>query len=197
MITHTCNRIESEDYYEHTFRNTVFGTVVVKSQYESDHLNPIMDMLEISYDDRLGSIWYGGSKNKEEFDKLKSHEQPLFKENLESPTSFDTLVALKYLHKKVQADNRGIEFTLSLSDMVRLMKAKRCYYTGVELTLDGSLGLSFDRLDSTLGYTRSNTISCSAIANTLKENLMESCDVQQHLSKKEIKKMLLKFAELL
>lgn len=129
--------------------------------------------------------------------KIKSHEQPLFKENLESPTSFDTLVALKYLHKKVQADNRGIEFTLSLSDMSRLMKAKRCYYTGVELTLGGSLGLSFDRLDSTLGYTRSNTISCSAIANTLKENLMESCDVQQHLSKKEIKKMLLKFAELL
>lgn len=197
MITHTCNYIESEDCYEHTFRNTVFGTVVVKSKYESDYLNPIMDMLELSYDDRLWSIWYGGSKNKEEFDKLKSHEQPLFKENLESPTSFDTLVALKYLHKKVQADNRGIEFTLSLSDMVRLMKAKRCYYTGVELTLDGSLGLSFDRLDSTLGYTRSNTISCSAIANTLKENLMESCDVQQHLSKKEIKKMLLKFAELL
>ena len=197
MITHTCTHIESEDYYEHTFRNTVFGTVVVKSQYESDHLNPIMDMLELSYDTRLDSIWYGGSKNKYGFDKLKSHEQPLFKENLESPTSFDTLVALKYLHKKVQADNRGIEFTLSLSDMVRLMKAKRCYYTGVELTLDGSLGLSFDRLDSTLGYTRSNTISCSAIANTLKENLMESCDVQQHLSKKEIKKMLLKFAELL
>lgn len=197
MITHTCTHIESKDYYEHTFRNTVFGTVVIKSQYETDHLNPIMSMLELTYDDRLGSIWYGGSKNKEEFDKLKSHEQPLFKENLESPTSFDTLVALKYLHKKVQADNRGIEFTLSLSDMVRLMKAKRCYYTGVELTLDGSLGLSFDRLDSTLGYTRSNTISCSAIANTLKENLMESCDVQQHLSKKEIKKMLLKFAELL
>ena len=129
--------------------------------------------------------------------KIKSHEQPLFKENIESPTSFDTLVALKYLRKKVQADNRGIEFTLSLSDMTRLMKAKRCYYTGVELTLDGSLGLSFDRKDSTLGYTRSNTISCSAIANTLKENLMESCDVQQHLSKKEIKKMLLKFSELL
>ena len=73
MITHTCNHIESEDYYEHTFRNTVFGVVVVKSQYESDHLNPIMDMLELSYDGRLGNIWYGGSKNKEEFDKLKSY----------------------------------------------------------------------------------------------------------------------------
>ena len=73
MITHTCNHIESEDYYEHTFRNTVFGTVVVKSQYEAYHLNPIMNMLELSYDDRLGSIWYGGYKNKDEFEKLKSY----------------------------------------------------------------------------------------------------------------------------
>ena len=73
MITHICNHIESEDYYEHTFRNTVFGTVVVKSQYESDHLNPIMSMLELTYDTRLDNIWYGGSKNKEEFDKLKSY----------------------------------------------------------------------------------------------------------------------------
>ena len=73
MITHTCSHIESEDYYEHTFRNTVFGTVVVKSQYETDHLNPIMSMLELNMDDRLGSIWHGGFKNKEEFDKLKSY----------------------------------------------------------------------------------------------------------------------------
>ena len=73
MITHACTHIESEDYYEHTFRNTVFGTVVVKSQYESDHLNPIMDMLELNMDDKLSSIWYGGSKNKEGFDKLKSY----------------------------------------------------------------------------------------------------------------------------
>lgn len=79
MITHTCAHIESEDYHEHTFRNTVFGTVVVKSQYEIDHLNPIMSMLELNMDDRLSSIWYGGFKNKDEFDKLKSHEQPLFK----------------------------------------------------------------------------------------------------------------------
>lgn len=73
MITHHCEHIYSEDYYEHTFRNTVFGTIVVKSQCESDHLNPIMDMLELTYDTKLGSIWYGGSNNKEEFDKLKSY----------------------------------------------------------------------------------------------------------------------------
>lgn len=73
MITHNCNHIESEDYYEHTFRNTVFGTMVIKSKYELDHLNPIMSMLELTYDTRLDSIWYGGSKNKDEFDKLKSY----------------------------------------------------------------------------------------------------------------------------
>lgn len=73
MITHTCTHIESEDYYEHTFRNTVFGTVGVKSKYETDHLNPIMSMFELTYDTGLRSLWYGCSKNKEGFDKLKSY----------------------------------------------------------------------------------------------------------------------------
>ena len=129
--------------------------------------------------------------------KVKCHEQPLFKDSLGSPTAFDTLVAMKYLHKKIQAENRGIEFSLTLQDMTRLMKTKRCYYTGVELTLDGACGLTLDRIDNLQGYTKSNTVSCSAIANTLKENLIESCDTQQHLTNKEIKKMLSKFAELL
>jgi len=73
MITHHCEYIESEDYYEHTFRNTVFDTVIIKSQYETEHLNPVMSMLELTYDTRLNNIWYGGSKNKDEFDKLKSY----------------------------------------------------------------------------------------------------------------------------
>ena len=109
MITHTCNRIESEDYYEHTFRNTMFGTVVVKSQYESDHLNPIMNMLELSYDDRLGSICYGGSKNKDEFDKLKSYY-------LDDKTTFKKVytehaeAVIENLKKDIAEQERLIEY---------------------------------------------------------------------------------------
>ena len=109
MITHTCAHIESEDYYKHTFRNTVFGTVVVKSQYESDHLNPIMDMLELTYDNRLDSIWYGGSKNKEEFYKLKSYY-------LDDKTTFKKVytdhaeAAIESLKKGIAEQERLIEY---------------------------------------------------------------------------------------
>lgn len=109
MITHTCNHIESEDCYEHTFRNTVFGTVVVKSKYESDHLNPIMDMLEISYDTGLRSIWYGGSKNKYEFDKLKSYY-------LDDKTTFKKVytehaeAVIESLNKDIAEQERLIEY---------------------------------------------------------------------------------------
>ena len=109
MITHTCTHIESEDYYKHTFRNTVFGVVVVKSQYESDHLNPIMDMLELTYDNRLDSIWYGGSKNKEEFDKLKSYY-------LDDKTTFKKVytdhaeAVIESLKKDIAEQERLIEY---------------------------------------------------------------------------------------
>ena len=109
MIAHTCNHIESEDYYEHTFRNTVFGTVVVKSQYESDHLNPIMNMLELNMDDKLSSIWYGGSKNKEEFDKLKSYY-------LDDKTTFKKVytehskAVIESLKKDIAEQERLIEY---------------------------------------------------------------------------------------
>lgn len=109
MITHHCEHIDSEDYYEHTFRNTVFGTIVIKSQYESDHLNLIMDMLEISYDNRLGSIWHGGSKNKDEFDKLKSYY-------LDDKTTFKKVytehaeAVIESLKKEIAEQERLIEY---------------------------------------------------------------------------------------
>ena len=103
------NHIESEDYYEHTFRNTVFGTVVVKSQYETEHLNPIMSMLELTYDTRLDSIWYGGSKNKEEFYKLKSYY-------LEDKTTFKKVytehaeAVIEILNKDIAEQERSVEY---------------------------------------------------------------------------------------
>ena len=109
MITHTCNHIESEDYYEHTFRNTVFGTVVVKSQYESDHLNPIMDMLELSYDNGLDSIWYGGSKNKDEFDKLKSY-YPDDKTTFKKVYTEHAEAVIETLKKDIAEQERLIEY---------------------------------------------------------------------------------------
>ena len=109
MITHICNHIESEDYYEHTFRNTVFGTVVIKSQYETDHLNPIMSMLELTYDTRLESIWYGGSKNKDEFDKLKSYYLD-DKETIKKVYTEHAQVIIESLKKDIAEQERLIDY---------------------------------------------------------------------------------------
>jgi len=87
----------------------VFGTVVVKSQYESDHLNPSMDMLELSYDNGLDSIWYGGSKNKDGFDKLKSYY-------LDDKTTFKKVytehaeAVIESLKKDIAEQERLIEY---------------------------------------------------------------------------------------
>ena len=66
-------------------------------------------MLELSYDDRLGSIWYGGSKNKDEFDKLKSYY-------LDDKTTFKKVytehaqAAIESLKKDIAEQERLIEY---------------------------------------------------------------------------------------
>ena len=126
-------------------------------------------------------------------DGKKAHEQELF---LASP-DFDTLVAIKFIAKKRNALKRGIEFTLTLNDVKRLMKTKRCYYSGIVLTLDGDSALTFDRKDSTRGYSPTNTVACSFIANKVKNELLESSNLIDVLGEKAIKKMLVKFAEVI
>lgn len=109
---------------------------------------------------------------------------------------FDTLVALKYLGKKRNALSRGIEFKLTLADMARIMRSKRCFYSGVPLTLDGVNKLTIDRIDASEGYTKTNSVPCSKQVNDLKNKLMENQDLIKEMGGKEVKKMLLSLAEL-
>jgi len=109
---------------------------------------------------------------------------------------FDTLVALKYLGKKRNALSRGIEFKLTLADMARIMRSKRCYYSGVTLTLDGVNKLTIDRIDASEGYTKSNSVACSKQVNDLKNKLLENQELIKEMGGKEIKKMLLSLSNL-
>ncbi len=109
---------------------------------------------------------------------------------------FDTLVALKYLGKKRNALSRGIEFKLTLADMARIMRSKRCFYSGVSLTLDGVNKLTIDRIEESEGYTKSNSVACSKQVNDLKNKLLENQELIKDMSGKEVKKMLLSLAEL-
>lgn len=109
---------------------------------------------------------------------------------------FDTLVALKYLGKKRNALSRGIEFKLTLADMARIMRSKRCYYSNVPLTLDGVNKLTIDRIDASKPYDRANAVACSKQVNDLKNKLLENQELIKDMSGKEVKKMLLSLAEL-
>ena len=110
---------------------------------------------------------------------------------------FDTYVAAKYLSKKHNAISRGIDFSLTLSDMARLLKVKKCYYSGITLALEGEHKLTLDRKDDSVGYSKENTFACSYTVNQIKNKLMESREYTKGMQDKDIKKMLLAFAELL
>lgn len=110
---------------------------------------------------------------------------------------FETFVALKYISKKHNAITRGIEFRLTLADMKRLLKTKYCKISGVLLTLEGDHHLSLDRVDASIGYTKTNTIAVSALVNSLKNDLIESGNSTKGMTNKQRKKMLLTLAELL
>lgn len=110
---------------------------------------------------------------------------------------FDTYVSLKLLHKSIQCSQRGIEFALTFADMKRLLSRKKCYYSGITLTMEGKHSHSIDRIDDTKGYTSDNTVACSSYINGLKNELLESRDRTRELSNTELKRVLSKFIELL
>lgn len=88
--------------------------------------------------------------------------------------SFDLYVARKMQSKFNNARDRGIEFNLSFAAMRNLLRAKKCYYTGIPLTraekgaeLRAS-DLTIDRIDNTKGYVHGNVVACCHAANNMK-----------------------------
>ena len=86
----------------------------------------------------------------------------------------DLSVAEYYVRKAKEAKRRGIDFTLSLMEFKTLVKRKRCYYSGVFLTRDGSRNtFTIDRIDNKLGYTKANSVPCAKFVNNMKNILIE------------------------
>ena len=94
-----------------------------------------------------------------------------------SPLPFEVLLAKKYVEKYKNALKRGIDFELTLADMKRILKKKKCYFTGIDIVLEPYKGeppynyLTLDRVDPDQGYTKENTVACSHAANQLKSTL--------------------------
>ena len=86
---------------------------------------------------------------------------------------FAQRVLTKYKNKVQNAKERGIEFSLSLTSFINLMKAKKCQYSGVTLT-EPEFGnpsptdRTIDRIDPNKGYVKGNVVVCCHAANQLK-----------------------------
>lgn len=86
----------------------------------------------------------------------------------------DADVARKFLQVEESARKRGIEFSLNLTTVKNLMKAKKCKYSGLIYDYsDPERSPSFDRLNHNKGYVKGNVVSCMKCINDLKNVLIE------------------------
>lgn len=87
--------------------------------------------------------------------------------------NLDERTARKFLALQKSAEKRDLDFDLTLTGVKNLLKAKRCRYTGAELTFE--LGepnqFSVDRVDNSKGYVTGNVVACSREFNEKKGSL--------------------------
>lgn len=99
----------------------------------------------------------------------------------------DVKLARKFISKKANADERGIEFKLSFLSFKNMMKAKKCYFTGLPL-VDGNR--SIDRVDNKKGYVKGNVVACHQTVNCLKGMIEDGTNA---LTMQNVGKMLKKW----
>ena len=99
----------------------------------------------------------------------------------ELPTEepLDVQAARKLIQLYQSADRRGKDFDLTAADVKRLLRRKRCAYTGVTMTRSAQdaplmpTDRTIDRLDPSKGYVKGNVFAVTHQANRLKNELFE------------------------
>jgi hypothetical protein len=76
-----------------------------------------------------------------------------------------------FIRYKTGAKRRGLIFELTLDEFSKIIN-KPCYYCGSE-------GYGIDRLDSSIGYLKSNIVPCCSMCNYMKNNYSEEDFVNQ------------------
>lgn len=93
-----------------------------------------------------------------------------------------------YEHKYHSSLERNIEFKLTFAQFKKLLKTKHCFYTGKPLIYDFGITdkpfnhVSLERLDSSKGYTKENTVAVCHGLNQLRAKL----DLETHSNKFEL-----------
>jgi len=82
----------------------------------------------------------------------------------------DIRVAEKLIRTNTGAKKRKIDFDLSFSKVKALMKAKKCFFTGVLLNdvENDPSKFTIDRLDNDRGYVDDNVVAASLRINKIK-----------------------------
>lgn len=85
------------------------------------------------------------------------------------------IAVMKVMHNKINScRTRKIEWKLTFTSVKNLMKARYCYYTGIEMTIPSKEGailptdFSIDRVDSSKPYEKGNVVAACHAANQLK-----------------------------
>ena len=112
----------------------------------------------------------------------------------------DFEIAKKYINKANSAKSKGTKFSLTFYEYKRIITAKYCKYTGVELThqtgkIQTDTDITIDRIDNSLGYVTGNVAACCTAYNSLKsmienpinsltfENTLRALKAQRELTK--------------
>lgn len=82
----------------------------------------------------------------------------------------DVQLARKYLRKVENAKERGIPFKLTFVAYKNIMRAKKCFYTGIELSEVENAGdqRTIDRVNPNKGYEKGNVVACCKAMNNMK-----------------------------
>lgn len=83
----------------------------------------------------------------------------------------DIDIAKRLVRTQQSANKRNLPFDMSFAKMKRILNAKRCFFTGAELTFkdpEDDNYLTLDRVDASKGYIDSNVVPCARAFNLRK-----------------------------
>jgi len=87
----------------------------------------------------------------------------------------DIDIARRYITKVDYARAKGIKFSLNFYEYKRLVTAKKCRYTGIDLTHTASntgakipTYVTIDRIENSIGYVTGNVVPCCHAYNSFK-----------------------------
>lgn len=121
---------------------------------------------------------------------VKPKKSSLKNKSIKNMSSIEIDIKLMkcYESKYHNSLERNIEFNLTFPQFKKLLKTKYCFYTGKPLTYEFGVTdkpfnhVSIERLDSSKGYTKENTVAVCHGLNQLRAKL----DLETHSNKFEL-----------